>query len=149
MWNVFFWYNAISQVYMIYFTWTYDILYEEYYDVLFVENFKEIVKRRRKDLLEFIILFLLKKVILNQIYNAYISVIKTLFLSDSVLLQESCIYKWTQHTKVGPSPSTENYLILYYWSRGMLNFNFLEKGLGIVSPPYFVYDFSRKMFRMF
>ena len=61
--------------------------------MLFVENFKEIVKRRRKDLLEFIILFLLKKVILHQIYNAYISVIKTLFLSDSVLLQESCIYK--------------------------------------------------------
>ena len=28
----------------------------------------------------------------------------------------------------------------------MLNFNFLEKGLGLVSPPYFVYDFSRKMF---
>ena len=28
----------------------------------------------------------------------------------------------------------------------MLNFDFLEKGLGIVSPPNFVYDFSRKMF---
>ena len=31
----------------------------------------------------------------------------------------------------------------------MLNFDFLEKGLGIVSSPHFVYDFSRKMFRMF
>ena len=30
----------------------------------------------------------------------------------------------------------------------MLNFDFLEKGLGIVSLPYFVYDFSRKMFLM-
>ena len=30
----------------------------------------------------------------------------------------------------------------------MLNFNCLEKGLGIVSPPYFGYDFSRKMFLM-
>ena len=30
----------------------------------------------------------------------------------------------------------------------MLNFDFLEKGLGIVSPPHFVYDFSRKMFLM-
>ena len=30
----------------------------------------------------------------------------------------------------------------------MLNFDFLEKGLGIVSPPHFVYDFSRKMFFM-
>ena len=29
----------------------------------------------------------------------------------------------------------------------MLNFDFLEKGLGIVSPTHFVYDFSRKMFR--
>ena len=28
----------------------------------------------------------------------------------------------------------------------MLNFDALEKGLGIVSPPHFVYDFSRKMF---
>ena len=28
----------------------------------------------------------------------------------------------------------------------MLNFDFLEKGLGIVSPSHFVYDFSRKMF---
>ena len=28
----------------------------------------------------------------------------------------------------------------------MLNFDFLEKGLRIVSPPHFVYDFSRKIF---
>ena len=28
----------------------------------------------------------------------------------------------------------------------MLNFDFLEKDLRIVSPPHFVYDFSRKMF---
>ena len=28
----------------------------------------------------------------------------------------------------------------------MLNFDFLEKGQGIVSLPHFVYDFSRKMF---
>ena len=30
----------------------------------------------------------------------------------------------------------------------MLNFDFLEKGLGIVSPTYFVYDFSTKMLLM-
>ena len=30
----------------------------------------------------------------------------------------------------------------------MFNFDFLEKGLGIVSPPYFVYDFPRKMLLM-
>ena len=34
------------------------------------------------------------------------------------------------------------------WSRDMLNFGFLEKGLGQVSPPHFLYDFSRKMFLM-
>ena len=30
----------------------------------------------------------------------------------------------------------------------MLNFDFLEKAPGIVSPPHFVYDFSRKMLLM-
>ena len=28
----------------------------------------------------------------------------------------------------------------------MFNFDFLGKGLEVVSPPHFVYDFSRKMF---
>ena len=28
----------------------------------------------------------------------------------------------------------------------MLNIDFLEKGLGIVSPPHFEYDFSEKVF---
>ena len=32
-----------------------------------------------------------------------------------------------------------------YRSRDMPNFNFSEKGLGLVSPLYFVHDFSRKM----
>ena len=30
----------------------------------------------------------------------------------------------------------------------MLNFDYLEKVMGIVSPPRFMYDFSRKMFLM-
>ena len=30
----------------------------------------------------------------------------------------------------------------------MLNFDFREKGLGIVTLPHFVYDFSRKMFHV-
>ena len=38
------------------------------------------------------------------------------------------------------------YKILDYWFRDTLNFNFPEKGVGVVSPPQFVYDFSRKMF---
>ena len=28
----------------------------------------------------------------------------------------------------------------------MLNFDFIEKGLGVVSPPNFVYDFQEKCF---
>ena len=35
---------------------------------------------------------------------------------------------------------------LLYWSRENLNFNFSEKGLALVFPSHFVYDFSRKMF---
>ena len=35
---------------------------------------------------------------------------------------------------------------LDYWSRDMLNFRFSQKGLGIVSPSHFVYDFSKKVF---
>ena len=38
----------------------------------------------------------------------------------------------------------ELYRTLDSWSRDVPNFDFLEKGLGIASPPHFVYDFSRK-----
>ena len=40
------------------------------------------------------------------------------------------------------------YKTLDYWSRDMLYFDFSEKGLGLVSPSYFAYDISRKMFLM-
>ena len=40
------------------------------------------------------------------------------------------------------------YKTLDYWSRNMLNLDFLEKGMKIVSPPHIVYGFSRKMFLM-
>ena len=36
------------------------------------------------------------------------------------------------------------YKTLDYWSRDMLDFDFLEKGLRIVSLAYFLYDFSKK-----
>ena len=44
-----------------------------------------------------------------------------------------------------------NFDIYYTWTLGCffihtLAFDFLEEGLGIVSPPYFVYNFSRKIF---
>ena len=35
-----------------------------------------------------------------------------------------------------------------FLSRNLLNFDFLEKGLSIVSPPHFVYDFLRTFFLM-
>ena len=34
------------------------------------------------------------------------------------------------------------------WSRDMLNFYLLEKGLRLFSPPHFVYGFSRNFFLM-
>ena len=40
------------------------------------------------------------------------------------------------------------YRTLGYWFRDMLNFDHLEKGLVIVTPPHFLNDFSRKMFLM-
>ena len=43
------------------------------------------------------------------------------------------------------------YETLDYWSRGvevLLNFDFLAKGLGIVSPPHFENGFSRIMVLM-
>ena len=38
------------------------------------------------------------------------------------------------------------YKTLDYWFRDMLNFDFLERDLGIFSLLSFVYDFLRKMF---
>ena len=38
------------------------------------------------------------------------------------------------------------YNTLDYWSRDMSNFNFSEKDLELVSPPHFIYYFSRKTF---
>ena len=36
-----------------------------------------------------------------------------------------------------------------YCSRNMLNFEFLEKGPGIFYPPHFVYNFSKKYFKLY
>ena len=38
------------------------------------------------------------------------------------------------------------YKTLDCWLRDLLKFDFFEKGLGIVTPPDFVHDFSRKLF---
>ena len=47
-----------------------------------------------------------------------------------------------------PYNKSKLYKTLDYWSSDIINFNFSEKGLGLVSPPHFVHDFSRKMFLM-
>ena len=40
------------------------------------------------------------------------------------------------------------YETLDYWPRDMFNFDFLGRHAGIVSPPHFKNDFSRKMVLM-
>ena len=45
-----------------------------------------------------------------------------------------------------PNNNNKIYKTLEYWSRDTLNFDFLKKGQGIVSPPHFVYESSKKMF---
>ena len=47
-----------------------------------------------------------------------------------------------------PCNKNKLYKTLDHWSRDMVNSIFSEKGLGLISPPHFVYDFSRKMFLM-
>ena len=56
---------------------------------------------------------------------------------------------WFQHTSIALNlaySKNKLYKTLDYWFRNILNFNFLEKDIGIVSPPHFVYDFSRNIF---
>ena len=47
-----------------------------------------------------------------------------------------------------PCNKSKLYKTLDYWFRAVLKFSFPEKGLGLVFPPHFVYDFSRIMFLM-
>ena len=46
------------------------------------------------------------------------------------------------------SPQNKLHKTLDYWSGDMVNFDFLENCLGIVSPPHFAYDFSKKNVQM-
>ena len=54
------------------------------------------------------------------------------------------------HSRIHPLGDAKNELNKNSdrWSRDMLNFRFSEKGLGLVSPPHFVYGFTKKMFFM-
>ena len=42
----------------------------------------------------------------------------------------------------------KRYNISHCWARDTMNFNLLWKGLGLASPPNFVYDISKKAFLM-
>ena len=50
---------------------------------------------------------------------------------------------------IGHAIKTNSVKRLDCWSRGVLNFDYLEKGLGLVYPRYFLNDISRKIFLMF
>ena len=53
--------------------------------------------------------------------------------------------KWSAISKALNLACNKNklYRTLDYWFRNMLNFEFSEKDLGIVSTPHIGYDFSR------
>ena len=58
----------------------------------------------------------------------------------STLVSKHFVSRRLGHTT---KASRMNFAVLI---RDMLNFDFLEKVLGLVPPTYFVYDFSRKKF---
>ena len=58
-------------------------------------------------------------------------------------------FQYTSKTVKLACNESNLYKILEYSFRDMLNFECSEKGLRLVSPPHFVYDFSRKIFLMF
>ena len=76
------------------------------------------------------LLYFLKKLNMRWKQMVY-SLVSIYFDSSQLAINENKLYKTSD-----------------YWSWDMLNFHFSEKGLGLVSPPHFVYDFSRKMFLM-
>ena len=66
----------------------------------------------------------------------------------NIFLQKSC-RKWGRDTSFRPFWYSRKLYMNVKASglhRDMLKFDFLEKGLGIVSSPHFMDDFSRKMF---
>ena len=58
---------------------------------------------------------------------------------------------WFHYTSIAPKLACNRnslFKTLHNWSRDMLNFDFLDKDLGIDLGPHFVYDFSTRMFLM-
>ena len=77
-------------------------------------------------------LFFLKKKTLYEVNTSDCSLVSIYFDSPQRGIQYTKLYKTSG-----------------FWSRDVLNFSFLEKSLGVVSPPCFVYEFSTKMFLVF
>ena len=79
---------------------------------------------------------------------------KPLFFLKKLSLKERhfvCSFPWLYYISIALRLAYNKnnlYKTSDHWSRDILNFDFLEKDLGIVSPPHFVYDFSTKMFLM-
>ena len=69
-------------------------------------------------------------------------------LFEKLLHELSDLQAWFQYISIVLNLAYNEaklYKTLHSWSRYMLNFDFLEKGLEIDSPPHFVYDFKREM----
>ena len=73
--------------------------------------------------------------LLKMMKNAFYFIFKALFLLEIFKLLSQLF-------------DCKLYQTLDYRSKDMLNFNLSIKVLGLVSPPHFAYDFSRKIFLM-
>ena len=74
-----------------------------------------------------------------------------IFLKSLIWGQRKWSAAYIQHVSIAFNfayNKNKPYKTLAYWFRDMLNFDFSENGLELVSPSHFVYDFSRKVFLM-
>ena len=73
------------------------------------------------------------------------------FLKSFILGKSKWSAAWFSYTSIALKLTYNRnklFKTLYYRSRDILNFDFLDKGRGIVSPAHFVNDFSTKMLLM-
>ena len=69
-------------------------------------------------------------------------------LKEDITLHKICGWKLEMEIENGIANDPLSDRLKLVLSRDMLNFYLLEKGLGIVCPSDYMYDFSRKMFLM-
>ena len=90
-------------------------------------------------------MFYFNKIFLKIMKNGFYFILKALFFLK-IFKYLSWLFGYISIALNLAYNKNELYGTLDYWSRDMLNFDFWENGLGIVSPPHFVYEFSRRMF---